>query len=909
VSTGTDSIGSTSYDFQAQALNVAKKLFFPDYVGDVRDQEAVSMLKVGLFGYMTEIIADMFQDGVTHRDFLYDEFFLNTAKLPRTIYNAAKLANYAVGFANPASMRVTFSLDKAEALKVATDFDGSTKVVVVDRGQPFAVGDFTFMLPRSVVFTFKYVGSTSVPPDRRTAGDYAVTAKYDMSPTDSLPAPASPFLRNYTLEKDGKTYIMAEMTLYQMAKSSVTYNVFSTDVGENLFFNVPFTGGSLAFFDVGYKKGADAAPHTIKKFFNDLASPPGEKEWAYFGFRDDSSLDVYFSSIGDSFRPEFNSQLTVDVYVTLGSKAAFNFDGQILYRFPSGRTSKLEAGIISLGPSAGGSDRLSLLDLKKAVIEYNLTRDSLISEIDVNNYIRKVSSQNAVNGSQFLFLKKRDDIIKRVITCYTMAKGFLSDGTASGGRQYVLPTNTFDIVTSIAELDAVKRVLMPGTQVIYDDSDVNDKHYRFLRSTDSVSDPSRFVYSLPFMMVFRPAPYPRFAYYNTMISDLLDTNFLDVNFGLNGEFVMSGPVQVQRDGSSDSTYDVTFVVHTNVSDADMATVFARALLVKGEDAARKVYGYVDFAKDSVGTQGDWRFHAQLSTKDEFNKSYQIGLTDCVKTLSNGFTLPNAYVDSGMHLEIALMGEDLVDVPHKYGDFALMTDTPVPGVGDGDVEFFDTLVVWKTLGTFDLYKSMSDVMISDTVVNFAGRAVIRSVPGVASQYYSAAKNFDELYRLVKVFTSMLSDIKSRLENNTDLDLKFFNTWGPSTQFDSGTTATSIEIGLKTVGTLAPSFMDDLRLAVAAMVESVNDGAGNGRFSFSNMARVLEEKFDSISYIELRKIDGDPTRQTIKSLAADLSTMTVEQLIRFVPEYLSVANKPASFASDPRKFVPDITITQL
>ena len=62
-----------------------------------------STLKSGFLGYMTGSMARVAAEGSHHRNVLYHENFLNTASMPRSIYNYAKIYDYQITMATPSS--------------------------------------------------------------------------------------------------------------------------------------------------------------------------------------------------------------------------------------------------------------------------------------------------------------------------------------------------------------------------------------------------------------------------------------------------------------------------------------------------------------------------------------------------------------------------------------------------------------------------------------------------------------------------------------------------------------------------------------------------------------------------------------------------------------------------------------
>ena len=92
---GLMQVDQTTYDLEEKWLSIAANYFKinTDLVisddSDVANSE-VNMLKAGLFGFVNEIMANEVKNSTAHRNTLYDEFFINTASFPESIYRFAK---------------------------------------------------------------------------------------------------------------------------------------------------------------------------------------------------------------------------------------------------------------------------------------------------------------------------------------------------------------------------------------------------------------------------------------------------------------------------------------------------------------------------------------------------------------------------------------------------------------------------------------------------------------------------------------------------------------------------------------------------------------------------------------------------------------------------------------------------
>jgi hypothetical protein len=74
------------------------------------------------------------------------------------------------------------------------------------------------------------------------------------------------------------------------------------------------------------------------------------------------------------------------------------------------------------------------------------------------------------------------------------------------------------------------------------------------------------------------------------------------------------------------------------------------------------------------------------------------------------------------------------------------------------------------------------------------------------------------------------------------------------------------------------------------------------------RGLEKNFTEIEYVELESLDGlDPSIQVIESASSDVSDMSREQLINYIPEFLNIDMKEEAYIYGADNFQTGITIT--
>jgi len=142
----------------------------------------------------------------------------------------------------------------------------------------------------------------------------------------------------------------------------------------------------------------------------------------------------------------------------------------------------------------------------------------------------------------------------------------------------------------------------------------------------------------------------------------------------------------------------------------------------------------------------------------------------------------------------------------------------------------------------------------------------------------------------------------LENNTDLDLKFFNTMGISKNFSSDIIdlRLNFQVKLNVIDTDG-SIDQSIKLAVVAFIEAANASLDQ-RFSTSNLITMLESTITAISYIQLYSINNSNIQNVEAVTNPDLNTVS------YVPEFLTV-KKLSGTDNFGNSYLYDITITYL
>jgi hypothetical protein len=109
-----EKISFSTYDIYEKLLEIAQKHISLDAKSD--------FLRTGLFGYATEAMANTIRDNALEKTFLYNEGFLNTAVIPSSIYNYAKMFNVKVPTAKPSRATVKITIPYSDYLQYRTSY-------------------------------------------------------------------------------------------------------------------------------------------------------------------------------------------------------------------------------------------------------------------------------------------------------------------------------------------------------------------------------------------------------------------------------------------------------------------------------------------------------------------------------------------------------------------------------------------------------------------------------------------------------------------------------------------------------------------------------------------------------------------------------------------------------------------
>lgn len=935
-------VNETTYSVMDEWLKIMSKYFNLDLErirkqGEKLNDSEVSLLKAGLFGYINETMSAEVKNAVAHRNTLYEEYFINSASFPESIYKFAKAYNVDISVAKPSHMIATMAIRKTDIInsplrkeviedQYIKNSTLKTYKIRLDRHNEFNVGKFKFMVPYDIIITVKQISPK----------EYAITANYDYN--ENLYKLGEYTTREIKVYQDifnGENYVYLALDLYQVRSNTNTFTISNNDDIDGMFYTIDHQD-QIAGFNVKYT--IRDKTYYLKTYFNNTFTPEDHDEkFCYYTFVDDNKLQISFSNMIGAFKPELGSTLEIEVLSTKGEEGNFNFIDKIEYNINNADITNFYVMLTSVKAetsAAGGRDKLDISAEKDRIINKMTTRDNLIMGKDLDNYFKNVNSQSTFNGSQITFMKKRDDMLLRIYNAFLLMKDnddnllptttapnvkfpiqwFTDNNTSNLGEgYYVIPEHTiFRYNTSSKNFEIVENG--------YDDNLQNELN----------NDKDNMVYVNPFLIRIDTNPILNAYYYKLDINEVFAMNYTYKNSNiitnlLINQMSIEKSTNFKEDLNSD-TYIIKLNLNTNeaIQDVDKKIKIRGVLLSK---RTGKKYGYFEFSRESnekenIKGNESSVYKAHLSTNRSFQKG-NLALTHSLYDI-DGIMQKEVFIEEDCIIKIGVLyydseekfrGNDSLNAENSM--FADAFPQDLQGQSTENISNYVLATSVTTASTVRLYQNLSEVMSStvsrvkngeDDTTPFNQRDFkVEMIPLVGIDYFADPSNNSYVYKLLGSYISILRDAIPKLENSTKVDLKFYNTRGPSKFFYLDTDIRNDKaekISLNRTDILLDFTIHvyrdvqindasdaDIKKFIADFVEACND---EGLLPISNLMRLLEQKFNIIRYIEYNGVTGriadsasaNKRYQKVLRENIDLRRMTKQEVIDYVPEYLNV-----------------------
>lgn len=419
--------------------------------------ETDETLAIGTYGYIGAVEAARLQTQVQMTGELCNEVFPSRARLERNVITHAIMTNIEDINAIPAKMTAFLAIKEADI----SDLFNSNNVFVIDRECPIYIGDFEFHLEYDIKLTRIEV---------KKKASYAYTARYDIPsnrdvPTSTIEESASYLSPPMVVMVGSDAYIYLTVVLSQVEHSIVSKKLVTSNIIDNKTMNFEFEN-QLAYFEVHVTE-SDEEYYLLPVFEGSSVPDSNTQYYCWYQYIDSNLIRVRFDR--QSYMPGLNANIECLIKTCKGSSGNFTY-GESLFTELSSSNYGYQNISVLLTPvtnSANGKDRKSKKELQSLIPKEALSRGSLTTITDLNNYFGMLDSENG----RIIIQKKIDNQIERVYYTYFVAKDQNGD---------VIPSNTIDIKvdldemikSTITESDSARYHLTSGKRFRVDDQGV-----------------------------------------------------------------------------------------------------------------------------------------------------------------------------------------------------------------------------------------------------------------------------------------------------------------------------------------------------------------------------------------------------------------------------------------------------
>jgi hypothetical protein len=292
----------------------------PAYFDDID----ASLRNVGVIGYTAEQMSNISEDSFNTVSVLFREAFPNRAQIPESIYSHAALFHVDETFSTASTCHFLLVVKEENIIQniLAKVEEGDEDAYDKDTGiYHFYIGRDTIIYVEDKPFTLDYPVRISAVKRTSSKGDeYLFTARYMLDDIyrNSLSDTNDP---NIKVRRNDNGYIALDLQFHQCLRDPRTDQIVSNSVVNYPSLEFTFEG-KLAGFDVFYKSPDDDDFNTpMDKLL--VYSQPLTTSFCYYQFIASNKLRITFNTNDNFYKPDFNAELNIILYITKGSEGNF----------------------------------------------------------------------------------------------------------------------------------------------------------------------------------------------------------------------------------------------------------------------------------------------------------------------------------------------------------------------------------------------------------------------------------------------------------------------------------------------------------------------------------------------------------------------------------------------------------
>lgn len=851
------------------------------------EDEDETTLALGIFGFLGDTEAKKIQTAVIMAGELGNEMFPQRAKLDKNIVTHAMYSNIEHLNAVPAHMQINLMIREEDL-----DLFMVNDQFILDHMCPIYIEDYEFHLDYDILI--KRGKNT-----KREDEDWIYTATYQG--IDSDPNPISdirnPYLpQPYRIWFNNYVYILMTCTIRQVSIELYKEKMITDSVINNksLAFNFMNQLSDFVVYvtEKGYTRRLTPLPYGS-------AVSVGTTDYCWYMYINDSTIRITFDSA--SYIPGLNADVDITVYNTFGldgnfkSKVASDIEevGYFIdFETSRYRYKTMQVYVRPSTDSVDGQNKKSTEDLKKLLPKMALSRGFITTETDLNNYFNLISTEDNLMKLQ----KKVDNQLNRIWYCYMLAKDDYGN---------IIPTNTIPIRVDVTNYMLVSEefdryVIPAGTCFKYDASlgygvPVDESTVPTPFTDAYFANDGIYWYRLFYNIIINKNPL--FCSYNLTLNDI--SGYFEYVW-LNDELLMGFVIDTysfkRKLLSERNIYTLEFGIQQSMIDVDYGlykvyeyiddqgetheiienNVKVFVVLYDGDEP----YRYVEATLEEYLDPFVFKWKCQFITDDKFDSDGKIKITN-MKEVGTGIN-NDSYLTDNCRARVYIFGK----FDEEYGRYD--ADGIIPGMYG-----YSLINIYEIDNGLDLFSSFTNVMNTRirqivSADKTAAYYSISGIPVVGEHYLDSEDNVSFFVQKLLERKAYIDNCLKVIENNMDIDFKYFNTYGYSQTYTigdkEGTPLGNIDITMRFRLKLANSNDSTTRNAIILFIkEYIEDLNELGDLHIPNLIHDVTDYFaDRIVYIEFMNFNDN-------RLGVNHIELKEVDDIHTVPEFISVRNQ--------------------
>lgn len=886
-----------------------------EYIQDVLIPKAfpnipMNKLNLGFTGIVSEIVSQAIEDTQATSSLMLNEAFPTRSILASSIYNHASLFNIGYAYAVPSRCNFALQLWIPDIIQYSAQVRNTqTYRYYLDKNTKIMLGNNNYKLDYDIIIDHQFIG-----------GKRVFSVYYDMSENNSVSIVSNKYVK-YQVSSIDWLVLFVELQEFdrKVETNSITDNLVTVNSDIKLKWNNQIAGVDLMYIT----PQGERLPMKLKTQHTSADVDP----FVWYRFEDDNTMILSFSNNEGFFVPSFNSKIESTIYTCHGLSA--NFDSydrksgipvqKIGERFSYNANTRMIA--LCYSGSVGGLDRGDIELLREdTILAYN-TANALTTDNDLQMWFNRNAKRN---GTRAEFFKRRDDPTGSLFSQFIV----ISDNT------YVYPTNTlgieidqneFDFVNNDQDGNASEFIIKPGHLWEYNDSEdsISRNKLRMIHGVDSpamitddilpeLNESRRFMFTNPFYIKIHRDPVI-LANYNCLINHTSWPEDIKIDTDSFYQFQLA-TLSIERSMSKkfNNKYKIQVIcVPVIASDTDMKYVEGvtddfpiynnnlRLVMVTRSSTYGET-GYIEMKPVELRNGGSILFETELSIHDNLqsNMMLEVDLDNTSGIHSLITTGPNegkVFIDAKeTSFHFICMMKDMYDEPRvKLFDddsFSGYVMTNRFANAHRDLTLFSPLNMMRSVVEFSGKKN--NYHISASLVPFLK--------------YDVPLNDDKMLYFIRAFNEQYESMKpalNKLDGNSFIDFKLFNTYGRSSNYFIG--PKDGEDVLWNSDIMLDNVYVKIKLRIAVYDRSLYtqtiEGINNDIKSFfddldsgkrtdvhaSDLIHMIKENQPNVSYIRFIGFnDYDANKQSIFTKYDDVSAMNRELVQNYVPEMIRV-----------------------